>query len=151
MLAEIRKAWPDHWDEYIVPACGIKRTLPNSSLPSKMTSFESLFSRKPRASLDSLVPVLDDVKQLGNLDSFVEQRKQKLLEIRKGLERRHAVRVAARKRAKATKTRSSIGVTVKAGNLVPVKEAGSTRNREGCGNKLHDEKYTVPWTVKRVL
>ena len=102
-----------------------------------MTSFEFLFSRRPRASLDSLVPLLDDAQQPGNLDNFVEQRKQKLLEARKGLERRHAVRIATCKRANATKTRSSIGVTTKAGNLVLVEEAGSTRNREGCRNKLH--------------
>ena len=147
MLAELRKAWPECWDEYVTPACWIKRTLPDSSLPSKMTSFELLFSRKPRASLESLAPLLDDAKQPGNLDNFVEQRKQKLLEVRKGLERRHAVRVATRKRVNATKNRSSIGVTVKAGNLVLVEEVRSTRNREGCGNKLHDGKYTASWTV----
>ena len=129
----------------------LKRTLPDLWLPSKITSFELLFSRKPRASLDSLVPLLDDAKQPGNLDNFVEQRKHKLVEVRKGLERRHAVRVATRKRVNATKNHSSIGVAVKAGNLDLVEEAGSTRNREGCGNKLHDEKYTTPWTVKQVL
>ena len=40
---------------------------------------------------------------------------------------------------------------MKSGHLALVKEAGSTRSREGCGNKLHDEKYIDPWTVKRVL
>ena len=118
-----------------------------------MTSFELLFSRKPRASLDSLVPLFDDAKQPDNLDIIVEQRNRNLLEVRKGLEQRHAVRVATRKRVKATKNRSSIGVTVKAGNLVIliVEEEGTTRNREGCGKKLHAEKYTDPWTGKRVL
>ena len=44
-----------------------------------------------------------------------------------------------------------VGVTAKSGGLVLVKEASSTRSREGCGNKLHDEKYADPWTVKRGL
>ena len=151
MLSKLRKAWPDSWNEHVAPACWIKRDLPESSLPSKMMSSELLFSRKPRASLDSLVPLLDDAKQLGNLDHFVEQRSRNLLEVRKGLEQRYDVRVATRKRVNATKNRSSIGVAAKAGNLVLVEEAGSTRNRERCGNKLHDEKYTDPRTVKGVL
>ena len=151
MLSKLRKAWPDRWDEYVAPARWVERNLPDSSLPSNMTSFELLFSRKPRASLDSLVPLLDDAKQLGNLDNFVEQRNRNLLEVRKGLKQRHDMRVATRKRVNTTKNRSSIGVAVKAGNLVLVEEAGSTHNREGCRNNLHDEKYTDPWTVKRVL
>ena len=61
------------------------------------------------------------------------------------------MRVAARERVNATISRSSIGVTAEAGDLVLVREASSTRSREGCGNKLHHEKYTGPWTIKRVL
>ena len=85
MSAELCRAWPDRWDEYVAPAFWIKRTLPESSIPSKMTAFELLFGRKPRASLDSLVPLLDDIIQPDSLDNFVEQRKQKLLEVRKSL------------------------------------------------------------------
>ena len=32
-----------------------------------------------------------------------------------------------------------------------VREARSTRSREGCETKLHHEKYTGPWTIKRVV
>ena len=95
-----------------------------------MTPFELLFGGKPRTSLDPLVPLVDDVTQLRNLDNFVEQRKQNLLEVRKVLERKQAIRVVARERINATKTRSSIGVTAKAGDLVLVREASSTRSRE---------------------
>ena len=73
MLAELCRAWPDRWDEYV--ACWIKRTLPGLSLPSKMTAFELLFARRPRTSLDFLVPLLDNATQPGSLDNFVEQRK----------------------------------------------------------------------------
>ena len=32
-----------------------------------------------------------------------------------------------------------------------VREADSTRRREGHGTKLHHEKYTGPWSITRVL
>ena len=91
MLAELCRAWPDRWDEYVAPASPIKRSLPNSSLTSKMTAFELLFGRKPRTFLDSLVPLLDNATQPGNLNDFVEQRRQNLLEFRKVLERRQVM------------------------------------------------------------
>ena len=68
MLAELCRAWPDRWDEYVASACWIKYTLPDSSLPSQMAAFELLFGRKPRTSLDSLVPLLDDATQPGILE-----------------------------------------------------------------------------------
>ena len=148
MLAELCRAWPDRWDEYVAPACWIKRILPDLSLPTKMTAFELLFGRNPRTSLDSLVPLLDDATQPGNLDDFVEQREQNCLEVRKVLGRRQAMRVAARKRVNAIINRSPLGVTTKAGHLVLVRKASTTRSREGCGNKLHHEKYTGLWTIK---
>ena len=49
--AEHGKAWPDRGDEYVAPACGITRTLPDSSLLAKMTSTELLFERKFRTAL----------------------------------------------------------------------------------------------------
>ena len=151
MLAELCKAWPDRWVEYVAPACWIKRTLPDSSLQSKMTAFELLFGRKPRTSLDSLVPLLDGAAQTTSLDDFVEQRKQNLLEVRKALEQRQAIRTASRERVNATINRSSTGVTAEVGDLVLVREADSNRSREGYGTKLHHDKYTGPWSITRVL
>ena len=58
------------------------------------------------------------------------------------------MRVAAYKRVNATISCSSIGIMAKAGDLVLVREASSTCSREGCGNKVHHEKYTGPWTIK---
>ena len=151
MLAELCKAWPDRWDEYVAPACWIKRTLPDSSLQSKMTACELLFGRKPRTSFDSLVPLLDGAAQATSLDNFVEQRKKNLLDVRKVLKQREAIRTAARERVNPTINRSSTGVTAKVVDLVLVRQADSTRSREGYGTKLHHEKYTGPWSITRVL
>ena len=76
MLAELCIAWPKRWDEYVAPACWIKRTLPDPTLPNNMTPFELLFGRKPRISLDTLVPQIDATDVSGGLDSFVESRRQ---------------------------------------------------------------------------
>ena len=43
-----------------------------------MTPFELLFGRKPRTSLDSLVPLSEETGQRTGLDNFVERRKQNL-------------------------------------------------------------------------
>ena len=40
MLAKLCKAWPDHWDEYVSPACLLNRIRQDSSLPFKITSIE---------------------------------------------------------------------------------------------------------------
>ena len=60
------------------------------------------------------------------------------------------MRVASRKRVNATVKHASIGVTAKVGELGLVREAGSTRSCEDCGNELYHEKYTDARTVKRV-
>ena len=148
MLAELCRAWPDRWDKYVAPARWIKHTLPDSSLPSKLTAFELLFERKPQTCLDSLVPLLDNATQPGSLDNFVKQIKQNLFEVRRVLDRRLAMRVAARERVNATINRSSIGVTAKAGDLVLVREASSTRSRE-VQKQASPREYTGPWTIKR--
>ena len=61
------------------------------------------------------------------------------------------MRVASRERVNVTINRALMGIMVKVGDLDLVREASSTRTREWCGNKLHPEKDTDPWTVKRVL
>ena len=50
------------------------------------TLFELLVGRKPRAALDSLVPLLDDVKQPGNFDNIVKQRKLNYSKVHQGFE-----------------------------------------------------------------
>ena len=147
MQTELCRAWPHRWGECVAPACWINRNLPDSSLPSKMTAFELLFGRKPRMFLDSLVPLLEDATQPGSLDNFQEQRKQNLTQVRKVLERRQAMRVAARECVNTTIICSSIGVTAKQETWC-VREVRSTRSREECGNKLHHEENIGPWTTK---
>ena len=61
------------------------------------------------------------------------------------------MRVASRERVNANIKRASIGVMAKVDDLGLARKEGCTRSREGCGNKLHHEKYTGPWTVKRLL
>lgn len=58
----------------------MKRTLPDSSLPSNLSPFELLFGRPPRTSLDTLVPVADVSDNTRGLDNFVEHRRQNMLE-----------------------------------------------------------------------
>lgn len=150
MLAELCKAWPNRWDEYVSPALWIKRTLPDQSLHAKMTPFELLFGRAPRTSLDSLVPVSEGTDGAAGLNNFVERRKQNLREVRAALERRHDLRISARARADAAIQTTSAGVASKKGGLVLVRETDATRFREGRGRKLQHEIYTGPWTVKEV-
>ena len=151
VLAELCTAWPDRWDEYVSPACWIKRTLPDPTLPSSMTPFELLFGRSPRTSLDTLVPRLDDTESTRGLENFVERRRQNLREVRLALEKRHETKVVARRRANARISRPSAGVRAETGDLVLVREADSTTYREGLGKKLLHEKWTGPWRVDEVV
>ena len=151
LLAELCRSWPDRWDEYVSPAMWIKRTLPDTSLPSTMTPFELLFGRKPRTSLDSLVPLTDEMDQERGLDNFVERRKQNLREVRLALEKRHELRVAARAKANASIERSSAGVGVVKDSLVLVRESESSRHRDYRGRKLQHDLYTGPWKVTGVI
>ena len=109
MLAELYITWPKRWDEYVVPACWIKRTLPDPTLPNNMTPFEVLFGRKPRISLDTLVPQIDATDRSGRLDSFVESRRQNFREVWLALEKRHQSKVNARLKANEKITRESAG------------------------------------------
>ena len=60
VLSELCVPWPERWDEYVSLACWIKRTMHDPTLPCNMSPFEILFGRKPRTSLDTLVPQKDD-------------------------------------------------------------------------------------------
>ena len=151
LLAELCRSWPDRWDEYVSPSIWIKRTLPDTALPSHMTPFELLFGRKPRTTLDSLVPLTYETDTEGGLDNFVERRKQNLREVRLALERRHEFRVAARAKANATIERSSAGVAVGRHSLVLVRETESRRHRDRRGRKLQHDLYTGPWKVTDVI
>lgn len=133
------------------PAIWIKRTLPDLSLPTKMTPFEMLFGRPPRTSLDSLVPLEGEPETATGLNNFVERRKQNMREVRLALEKQHSYRVAAREKANRAISRPSPGVSVEPGSLVLVRESESSRHRDRRGMKLQHERYTGPWKVSEVL
>ena len=151
MLAELCIAWPKRWDEYVAPACWIKRTLPDPTLPNNMTPFELLFGRKPRISLDTLVPQIDATDVSGGLDSFVESRRQNFREVRLALEKRHQNKVNARLKANEKISRESAGTGAQVGDLVLVKESSSNIERNGSGGKLEHERWTGPWKLTKVL
>lgn len=116
-----------------------------------MTPFELLFGRKPRTSLDSLVPLSEETDQSGGLDNFVERRRQNLREVRLALEKRDSQRVTARARANAAISRPSAGVIAEKGSLVLVRESDSSKHRDSRGKKLQHDHYTGPWRVTEVL
>lgn len=74
VLSELCLAWPECWDNYPSPACWVKRTLPDSSLPATVSPFELLCVRECQMTQETLVPLMDDSEQSGELDSFVQQR-----------------------------------------------------------------------------
>ena len=150
ILSELCVSWPDRWDEYVAPACWIKRTLPDPSLPTNMTPFEILFGRSPRTSLDTLVPQVEDTDLTGGLDNFVEARRQNLRDVAIILEKRHADKMAARSRVNKEICRPSAGVGVEIGDFVLVREMESTIYREGVSRKIQHERWTGPWTVEEI-
>ena len=116
-----------------------------------MTLFELLFGRKPRISLDNLVPQIDATDMSGGLDSFVESRRQHFREVRLALEKRHQSKVNARLKANEKITRESAGTGAQAGDLVLVKVSSSNIERNGSGGKLEHERWTGPWKIIKVL
>lgn len=116
-----------------------------------MSPFEFLFGRRPRTSLDTLVPGAGVTDNTKGLDNFVEQRRQNLLEVRLAMEKRNELRMATRAKANADISRPSAGVTADRGSLVLVRTPASLRHRDRHGMKLQHDLYTGPWTVVEVL
>ena len=150
-LSELCESWPERWDEYISPACWVKRTLPDPRLPGNMSPFEILLGRKPRTPLDTLTPQIDGADTAEGLDSFIERRQQVFSEVKSAMERKYKEKVATRERENAKISRASPGVQAQTGNLVLVRESDSALYRRGRGDKLEHEKWTGPWRVKEVL
>ena len=142
MLAELCITWPRRWDEYVSPACWIKRTLPDPTFPIHMAPFELLFGRKLRIPLNTLVPQINATERSGGLDNFVESRRQNFKEVRLALEKRHQSKIIARLKANNQMTRESAGTVAQTGDLVLVKESSSNVERNGSGGKLEHERWT---------
>ena len=118
VLSELRKAWSTRWAEYVAAACWIKRSMPDPSLPSAMTSFQLLFGRSLRTTLDMLVPKMDDTEATGGLSNFIENRTHNMREVAEALKKLHEDKEVARQRRNAGISRPYAGVNVAEGNLV---------------------------------
>ena len=144
-------AWLTWGDEYVALASGIKRTMPDPSLPSAMTPFQLLFDRSPRTSPEMLVPQMDDTKTTGDLENFIEKRCHNLRKVREALERVCEHREKARQRHNASIGRHSAGTRVAVSTLVFARERDSSLHRQRMEPKLVREKWTGPWKVVEVL
>ena len=133
------------------PAIWIKCALPGVALPSNMTPFELQFGRKPRTSLDSVVPLSEETGHSSGLHNYLERHKQNLREVRLTLEKRYNRRVPARSHANAAISRTSGGVPVEKGCLVLVRESESSTHRDNRRRKLPHDHYKGPWRVTEVL
>ena len=151
VLSEICKTWPTRSDEYVAPACWIKRTMPDPSLSSAMTPFHLLFGRSPRTTLDVLVPQMDDTETTGGLTNFIENVRHNMREVAEALKKTHESRVKTRQRRNAEIRRPSSGVGSVEGDLILERESESSLFRQGMRPKLVHEKWTGPWKVVKVV
>ena len=133
VLSEICKTWPTRSDEYVAPACWIKRTMPDPSLSSAMTPFHLLFGRSPRTTLDVLVPQMNDTETTGGLTDFIEKRQHNMREVAEALKKIHESRVKTRQRRNADIRLPSSGVGSVEGDLVLARESESSLFRQGMG------------------
>ena len=95
-VLEMCNTWPTRWDEYVAPACWIKRTMPGSSLPSAMTPFQLLFDRSPRNAFDVLVPQMNATEITNGLTNLIENRRHNMREVAEALKKIHESRVTTR-------------------------------------------------------
>lgn len=73
VLSEICESRPERWDEYVIVACWIKRTMPDSALTSHLMPFYLPFRRKLCTQQDALVPQVNDCVEHGGLNNFIEK------------------------------------------------------------------------------
>ena len=128
-------------------ACWVKRTTPDTTLPSAISPFEVLFGRKPRTQLDALTPQVNGEASGQGLVEFVEERKRRLREVYELLRRRNEVKEADRVKHDTKMKKRSVGVEAKVGTQLLVREAENKLYREGVGMSLVHEQWTGPWTV----
>lgn len=66
--------------------------------PASFSLSKVLFGRKPRTTLDTLIPQIDDTKLSKGLFASIGRRKQVLRRVRYVLEKRHSDKVATRQK-----------------------------------------------------
>lgn len=149
-MPELRAAWPKPWDGYIVPACWIKRTLPDMALSGNLSPFELLFSRKLQIAHDTLVPHVCDTELSAGLDAFIDQLRQILRDSRQALCKRRRDEVASRRKVNAKIARPSPGLSVRPADLVLVK-AISNHHRHKNRGTLDHETWKTLWNVGKIF
>ena len=75
VLSEICKTWPTRCDDYVAPACWIKRTIPDPSFPFTMTPFQLICRRSLRTKLDTFVPQMDGTETPVDLTNVIGNRR----------------------------------------------------------------------------
>lgn len=86
-MPELSAAWSKRSDEYLAPSYWTNRILSDTPLAGNMTLFEIRLRRKPRTSLDTLVPFVNDDELSEGLGSFIERRKQTFRKVKQVLKR----------------------------------------------------------------
>lgn len=94
---------------------------------------------------------MDDSEQSGGLNTFVEQRRQILLEVRQTPEKRHRDRVESRRVAKAKMTRPSAETATNPGDLVLIKEVNRALSRSSTKRNLKHRQRTEPCKAGAVM
>lgn len=85
------------------------------------------------------------------LDSFVEQHRQVLRDVKAAMRDRHGSRLTTREKADVKIHRPSSGGITRPGDFVLAKEVESTLQRSGQGDKVERQRLTRLWEVKNVL
>ena len=96
-------------------------------------------ARKPRISLDILVPQIGTTNRSEGLENFLENRRQYFREVRLALEKRHQSKVNARLKANNKIIRESAGNLAQIEDLVLVEKLSSNIERNGSGGNVERE------------
>ena len=83
----------------------------------------------------------------GGLDTFVENRRQNIREVRLAQEKCHQSKMKSRSKANIKTARESAGTVAQTGDLIFVKGSDSNIDRNGRGGKLEHERWMGSWKI----
>lgn len=150
-MAELCKSWPERWDEHVSPAIWIKRTLPDLSLPSRLTL------------RDTVQPATSHVARLVGTTREQTRGRRRPRQLRREAQAEYArgpcsFGRATRLAGGCPRKSQPVHLETVAGNVCG---AGQPRTCAGIGQfqtrgwkrgrKLHHQLYTGPWEVSEVL
>ena len=114
-------------------------------------SFQLLFIRIPRTTLDILVPQMDNTEATGRISNFMENGRQNMREAAEARSKICESKQAGRQRRSAKISRPPAGVNIAEGDIVLAREGDCSLFRQGLGRELEHEKWTGPWTATKVV